>query len=116
VIGFLSVEIPYPPSANRLWRQFKGRTIKSADYRVWITEAALRIGQVQTITGPYVVIFDATRPDNRRRDLDNLLKAASDALTACKVVEDDSLCQSLTIRWVGEPVKGGKLVAWVKAA
>ena len=115
MIGFYGLDLPYPPSVNRLWRQFRGRTLKSAVYRDWTKEAALRVGQVETIVGPFEVIFEAQRPDNRRRDLDNLPKAMMDCLTDCKVIEDDSLCQSLTIRWKPGVVKGGTMKAWVKA-
>jgi len=115
VIGFFGCELPFPPSTNRLWRQFRGRTIKSAVYRDWIKEAALRVGVVETIRGPFEVTFHAVRPDLRRRDLDNLTKASMDCLTQCKVIEDDSLCQSLTIKWMPGTIKGGKLTAWVRA-
>jgi heat shock protein HtpX len=38
-----------------------------------------------------VLQVQAVRPDKRRRDLDNLLKASSDLLTRLNVIEDDSL-------------------------
>lgn len=45
------------------------------------------------------VTITAYRPDNRRRDLDNLLKAVLDALTHAGVYEDDHLICDLRICW-----------------
>ena len=113
----IEIDLPFPPSVNRLWRSTRAKKgqYRSAEYVLWTKEAALRVGQVETITGPFEVIFEAQRPDNRRRDLDNLPKAMMDCLTDCKAIEDDSLCQSLTIRWKPGIVKGGTMKAWVKA-
>ena len=40
-------------------------------------------------------------PDNRRRDIDNLWKAAGDSLQAARVFEDDAQIVELTIRNAG---------------
>lgn len=44
--------------------------------------------------------IDAVRPDKRHRDLDNLLKSSSDLLQHIGIVENDSLCQQISARWV----------------
>ena len=41
------------------------------------------------------------RPDKRQRDLDNLFKAASDALVGAGILEDHN-CEWLEARWVAE--------------
>jgi crossover junction endodeoxyribonuclease RusA len=51
--------------------------------------------------------IEAWRPDERKRDLDNLLKAPLDALTHAGVYLDDHLIVHLTIYWSND--KGGKL-------
>lgn len=53
----------------------------------------------KSIKGKYKLTLLAVRPDKRKRDLDNLIKAASDALVTAKVIEDHN-CDWLEIRWV----------------
>ena len=57
------------------------------------------------IEGKFELKIRVRRPDNRRRDLDNLLKALSDGLVKGGVIEDDHLCEGIDIRWidVGDP-------------
>ncbi len=69
---------------------------------------------VEAFAGPVAVSIDALPPDNRRRDLDNTLKAALDALTAAGVWADDS--QIVDLRIVrGAVVAGGRLRVTVEA-
>jgi crossover junction endodeoxyribonuclease RusA len=51
------------------------------------------------------VTITAYRPDNRKRDLDNLLKATLDSLTYAGIWEDDSQIVDLRIVW-GDIVAG----------
>jgi len=51
------------------------------------------------ILGPYVIHISASKPDKRRRDLDNLLKSTSDLLVKTKIVEDDSECHAIAAEW-----------------
>lgn len=96
--------IPFPPSVNRLWRQWRGRTLLSAQgraYRTSVAEAALlarpaRFGAAELRLG-----IEAYMPDARRRDLDNLIKAAQDALQAAGLFDDDSQIVDLRIRRAG---------------
>lgn len=99
--GVIQVALPYPPSANRLWRAVKGRNIKSAEYRAWLLDAvrAARGATGQSITGPYCLVIVVDRPDRRRRDLGNIEKPISDALVAAGLVRDDSDCQRITLYW-----------------
>jgi crossover junction endodeoxyribonuclease RusA len=55
--------------------------------------------RVETITGPIKVEIVAYRPDNRKRDLDNLLKAALDGMAKGMLYEDDSQIKDLNIKW-----------------
>jgi len=54
----------------------------------------------EKITGPYKLSLLAVRPDKRRRDLDNLLKATSDLLSGLGVITDDSECTELSAKWI----------------
>lgn len=93
--------MPYPPSANALWRNVKGRTLKSAAYRSWLQEALLllRAQRAPHVAGSYSLAIVADRPDNRRRDLGNLEKAVSDCLVHAGVIEDDHLAKSIIMAW-----------------
>ena len=101
----VTLHLPYPPSANALWRSVGGRNISSKAYRVWQSEAASIIAQQRTgaIFGTYGVTFQCERPDNRRRDIANLEKALSDALVSGGVVEDDYLAEQISLFWAPKP-------------
>lgn len=57
--------------------------------------------------GKLKVVIEAWRPDNRRRDLDNLLKAVLDSMGHAGLYVDDSLIVDLRIYWA--PEIGGML-------
>lgn len=97
----IRLQLPFPPTTNTIWRNVKGRTLKSARYRTWERAAmneALAQRQ-QPIEGPIKVKILLGKPDNRKRDIDNLLKAPLDLLVALGLIENDSLVQSLSISW-----------------
>lgn len=111
--------LPFPPSANRLWRAVNGRAIKSREYRAWLEEAALvaRSQRPVAVRGAYHIRLVARRPDNRRRDLGNLEKPVSDLLTEIGVIEDDSLAKSISLFWADGPArKPGSILVSVEAA
>ncbi len=90
----------YPPSTNAIWRSVRGRVIKSNDYRKWLDNQTLLINlQKGQVTGRYQLTITAQRKDNRRRDIDNLIKPLHDLLVRAGKVEDDSLCQRVTAQW-----------------
>ena len=104
------IVLPWPPSVNRYWRSVAGRVLISQEGRAY-REAVLAQMMIQrkaaTHTGKLVMEIEAWRPDNRVRDLDNLLKATLDALTHAGVYKDDSQIVDLRIFWAQE--KGGML-------
>jgi len=74
---------------------------KSAEYVAWLEEAGwmIRAQTKSQIDGPYIIHISATKPDKRRRDLDNLLKSTSDLLVKAGLVEDDSECRAIAAEW-----------------
>jgi len=93
--------LPFPPSVNHYWRHVGHRTLISRTgraYRQSVLHDVQQLG-LRAITGPIKLEVIATRPDRRRRDLDNLLKSLLDALDHAEVYEDDSQIQDLRITW-----------------
>lgn len=102
----ISLSLPYPPSANGLWRAVNGRTISSRAYRQWMKTALADIAQAHerpTIEGPYSLTIVARRPDKRRRDIGNIEKGISDALVHGRVISDDCNAERITLAWCTEP-------------
>jgi len=98
----ITLTLPWPPSVNKYWRTFQGRMIISAEgrsYRKAVAEQVLIQRGAKHYTGKLCVVIEAFRPDNRRRDLDNLLKAVLDGCTHAGVWEDDSNIVDLRIYW-----------------
>ncbi|MEB7541655.1 crossover junction endodeoxyribonuclease RusA [Enterobacter huaxiensis] len=105
------ITLPWPPSNNRYYRHNRGRTHISADgvaYR-YAVASVIRSARLNIRTAaPLKIRIECHMPDRRRRDLDNLQKAAFDALTKAGFWLDD--CQVVDYRVVRMPaVKGGKL-------
>lgn len=99
----IRIVLPYPPSVNRLWRTTKtGGMYSSKEYKDWAKHCEWAIAaQVKGkgIAGEYTLEVVAVKPDKRRRDLGNLEKAISDILQTAGVIEDDYLCQKITMEW-----------------
>jgi crossover junction endodeoxyribonuclease RusA len=109
--SIITLSLPYPPSANRIWRNVAGKTLKSRAYRSWLesVRGEVLIARCGQIAGPYRLEVRANRPDRRARDIDNLLKPTSDALMAAGVIGDDSAAVSVFAEWAEPIIKGGRL-------
>jgi len=106
----IELELPFPPSVNTYWRNFQGRMLiskKGREYRKTVADIVLLNRAAKHYQGKIKMTIEAWRPDGRKRDLDNLLKAPLDALTHAGVYLDDHLIVHLTIYWADD--KGGKL-------
>jgi crossover junction endodeoxyribonuclease RusA len=96
------ITLPWPPSVNTYWRTFQGRMIiseKGRQYRKDVADQVLIQCAAKNYVGKLQVEIQAFRPDNRRRDLDNLLKAVLDGCTHAGVWQDDSNIVDLRIYW-----------------
>ncbi len=86
-------ELPYPPSVNGLFHNAAKGRAKTPAYRKWRDDAGKMIlaqGR-RRIHGYINLSIAVTRPDRRKRDISNLIKA---------MIDDDSLVQRLSIKWV----------------
>lgn len=91
------ITLPWPPSVNTYWRMFNNRILISKAGRAYRTAAILACRGVTPLDGKVAVRIRAYPPDNRRRDLDNVLKAALDGLVHGQVIADDSDIDDLRI-------------------
>jgi crossover junction endodeoxyribonuclease RusA len=99
-----SFSLPLPPSVNALYRNVPGRgRVKTHRYQTWLNAAgwALKEARPAPMRGDYAMMLICQRPDRRRRDLGNLLKAIEDVLTAHGIIEDDSLATEIHMSWAG---------------
>lgn len=116
----IALELPYPPSANRIWRNINGRTIKSKDYRTWRSNAIAHIVD-QTFTkteplgkdDPLDLTIMLWPPDRRRRDIDNPVKPIMDALEC--IIDDDCRVIDLQVSRF-QPVKEGRCLVVMSPA
>ena len=110
------MRLSYPVSANRYWRTFRGRTIRSSEadaYKAAARAVAERFGVVE-IQGP-VSVSIALLPKLTKRglasltrmDLDNCIKVTLDALNGIAYF-DDAQVVNLSAR-IGPAVEGGGL-------
>ena len=109
----LRIVLPWPPSINNYWRNYRGRTVISAKGRQWKKDALVElIAQGiprNRISCRLAVWIDQYPPDRRRRDIDNPVKVAADLLVSAEVIADDSLIDALSIQR-HEPQAPGKFV------
>jgi len=105
------LEMPWPPSANRYWRNVGPRVLISRagrQYRKQITELALVCRWPRLGDQRLKVKIVALPPDRRKRDLDNLLKATFDALEAAGIFDNDEQVDDFRVIR-GPRVRGGSL-------
>lgn len=89
--------IPFPPSVNTYYRTFRGRMIISAAGRAYRKNVVSSAPPVKPMLGRLAVEVDVYPPDRRRRDLDNVLKAALDSLQHAGIYADDSQIDDLRL-------------------
>lgn len=94
-----SFRLPYPPTVNHYWRHTSRGTFiddEGAAYRQTVWLNLLASGKPQPLIGPLGVSLTFHPPDQRVRDLDNVLKAPLDALAAGGVYGDDHQIKRIT--------------------
>ena len=108
--GGFTIFLPMPPSTNNLFVNVprKGR-VPSPEYVAWRKEAdALYLSQKrpEPVTGPFRFLLEVVRPDKRRRDVSNLIKAAEDQIAHYGLIRDDCDAEEVCARWVAEDLGG----------
>jgi len=120
--------IPYPPTANKIWRTVDGHVVLSAEGQAYrrrvkaaLIDQAESLGFVAGVTKPATfdakldVTIGAYTPDARRRDVDNLLKPTLDALQYAGAYRDDYQIDRLEIVRRGIDRPAGRLEISIEA-
>lgn len=105
----VTYQLPWPPSVNTYWRHVGSRVLVSEAGRVYrkdVAAAVLSSGRKAFGSARLHVQIAAYPPDNRRRDLDNLLKAVLDSLQYVGAFFDDSQIDRLDILRCGNEPEG----------
>lgn len=109
--------LPYPPSVNGYWRNFRGRQIiskRGREYKVSVSDVMSSLG-LHSEKINKLVVFDMiiNPPTLRKYDVDNFTKGVFDALSNCNFWLDDEQVIKLTVS-KGEKVKGGNVKVKVR--
>lgn len=102
----LRIVLPWPPSVNQYWRHpssgpLAGRHLiseRGRAYRTAVLHQLTAEGHRLQLSDRLCVTMMCYPPDRRRRDLDNVLKAALDAMVFAQVMLDDSQIDRLAIQ------------------
>jgi crossover junction endodeoxyribonuclease RusA len=93
----MELELPFPPSANRYWRNVNGRMVKSAEARAYRDEAGYACllqmygkSRGRPLTGHIKAELDFYFP-SERGDLDNRIKVVLDALQGLAFENDSQI-------------------------
>ena len=114
--------LPYPISANRYWRHYKGMTIRSPEAMKFIRDVKLIAiaEKAQKLEGPVElnIIFHPrlTRRGQAsliRQDLSNTIKVTEDALQGVAYTNDNQIVSLNAC--ISNPIpNGGLTVSWSK--
>src|SRR5512147_2262060 len=105
----ISLNLPWPPSVNAIWRKNKRSVYRSSKYVSWIKQASwiAKIGKHQPIKGEFSATIILNPPNKRRIDIDNRVKVLLDLAEKTGLIENDYLCRHLEISY-GEGEAGAQ--------
>ena len=111
------LELPWPPSVNHYYRHVGPRVLISKEGRLYRDAVATRIRSagVEKFDGDVELSIQLYPPDNRRRDVDNVLKCVMDTLTIGGLYDDDSQVKQLKIVKLEPMPPDGLAVLQIKA-
>ena len=114
---------PYPPSANRYWRVWGGRVVRSAEARSYkiICHGIATMAKAPKLAGD-VAVSVILHPKKTKRgeasktriDLDNALKVVIDAMQGVAYANDSQVVR--IVAEIGCPLTDGGLTIEVKEA
>lgn len=102
-----TVDLPFPPSVNRLWRSTAGRknaVYLSPQYKSWKLGADAAAMNQRALRGRRIdTPFEASILLNLESgwgDADNRIKAVMDWAQRVQLIKNDRDCMKLTVEWV----------------
>ena len=100
----ITLDLPFPPSTNRIWRNGYGKVYRANEYVAWCEEvdmAVLASKQYpkRKIQGPFAAEILLSRLAGKG-DGDNRIKALLDWCQSRDIVRDDSDCRRGSWEWV----------------
>jgi crossover junction endodeoxyribonuclease RusA len=117
----LSLTLPYPPTVNHYWEtrvvrrgsRFVPSVYVRDEGRRYQRSVARLLDGVPKFAGRVRVQILVQPPDQRARDLDNVLKCLLDSMTKAGLWGDDSQVDSLLVVR-GDQVDGGSILVFVE--
>ena len=110
--GYVCLFLPFPPTTNNLFAG-KARRFPSKAYKAWKEEAAMALMQQQPLmqfSVPVKLTIGLARPDKRRRDPSNYIKAPEDFLVnPAEILSDDSQVHDVRAYWAHDVDSGCRL-------
>lgn len=99
--GAMTLALPWPPQVNNYYTvvviKKRPRKILTAEGRAYKKAVCTLLAGVRKMSGRLAVSILAQPKDNRKRDLDNILKSLLDALKEAGVYGDDSQIDDLRV-------------------
>ena len=115
----ITLDLPFPPSTNRIWRRSGGKIIKSKIYLDWLNAADMYVLSTRQfpkrkIHGPFRAAIRLNRDLRGRSDGDNRIKALLDWCQSRDLVRNDSDCLSGFWVWVDplDAPEGCRITLW----
>jgi crossover junction endodeoxyribonuclease RusA len=96
----IKVTLPLPPSANRYWRNWRGRMVVSAEAQQYKQDVGdvCRHHSIEPMAGAVSVQIDVYRA-RKAGDLDNFLKVAGDSLIGHAFHDDSQVVEIIARRF-----------------
>ena len=105
----LIFKLPYPPSVNTYWRNFRGRMViskRGREFKKYVSEYVIE-NNIEKLGDAKLWVSMVLYPRGKRlMDIDNCIKPVLDALQDAGVFDDDQQVEMLSIKR-GEVIKGG---------
>jgi crossover junction endodeoxyribonuclease RusA len=107
----MTLNLPYPPSVNSYWKRNRNGSVRVGEAGVAFRKAVwlwCKQNKIKPLSGRLAMSVELYPPDQRRRDIDNPLKATLDALQHGGAYADDCQIDYLSIIR-GAVEKGGRM-------